>query len=258
MDAPAHGALISFPSSQSRWTNKEEEIKRQKQKKEQQKKQASGKGKVAEKAKEATKQKPKKPSGTGGGGGGGGGREKGTSSRAPPVFVIEQSIPPPMSKTAKAKLKQAINAAATAAEAARVVAAEAEEAVAAARLPNTVGGVVIGRPQPAPAEDRGEVVVLSHVLSPAVAKEWKRLHFAWKQRHNLLDATLVKNLTLREAVAATVVETCLVASHNRVLVVKGGGSKGDDGDEKEVGLSPPQSIRVFALELRVCGSNPKL
>jgi Flp pilus assembly protein TadG len=85
-----------------------------------------------------------------------------------------------MSKTAKAKLTKAVDVAAEAAlhllATGSSAAAAAAAAATAAALANPVGGVVIGRPQPPPAVDTGELVVLSHVLSPKVAQEWKNLH----------------------------------------------------------------------------------
>jgi len=47
--------------------------------------------------------------------------------------------------------------------------------MAAAALANPVGGVVLGRPQPPPLQDK-ETVVLSHVLSEAGA--YPRPHFS--------------------------------------------------------------------------------
>ena len=112
---------------------------------------------------------------TAGAGGGDGGESRSRKDES-----AEARIPPPMSKTAKAKLTKAVDVAAEAAlhllATGSSAAAAAAAAATAAALANPVGGVVIGRPQPPPAVDTGELVVLSHVLSPKVAQEWKNLH----------------------------------------------------------------------------------
>ena len=110
---------------------------------------------------------------TAGAGGGDGGESRSRKDES-----AEARIPPPMSKTAKAKLTKAVDVAAEAALhlLATGSSAAAAAAATAAALANPVGGVVIGRPQPPPAVDTGQLVVLSHVLSPKVAQEWKNLH----------------------------------------------------------------------------------
>jgi hypothetical protein len=115
--------------------------------------------------------------GYGGGGSGGGGGGEGECGSSPLLPADLQKIPPKMSNTAKATLKKAVDAAAEAAL--HLLGRETAAAAAAATamgLANSVGGVVLGRPQPLPAAGAGEMVVLSHVLSPKVAKEWMKLH----------------------------------------------------------------------------------
>ena len=83
-------------------------------------------------------------------------------------------------------------------------------------LPNPRRGVVIGRPQPAPVHD--ELVVLSHVLSPKVAKQWKIFDQKWKRQFNLLNSNVVDKHTLCSAVAATVAEARVVGSAHSAAV----------------------------------------
>jgi hypothetical protein len=129
------------------------------------------------------------------------------------VYVEQRPLPPPPTKEAVAKLLADVRAAAedeanNPTRGADALAARRERERA---LANPVGGVVLGRPQPPPAEDAGEIRVLSHVLSPAVAKEFKRVHFMWKHRHGLLDAAGSGKMDLFKAIAATVRETRVVA-----------------------------------------------
>jgi len=132
------------------------------------------------------------------------------------VYVEQRPLPPPPTKEAVAKLLADVRAAAddeanNPTRGADALAARRERERA---LANPVGGVVLGRPQPPPAEDAGEIRVLSHVLSPAVAKEFKRVHFKWKHRHGLLDAAGSGKMDLFKAIAATVRETRVVANNS--------------------------------------------